>query len=262
VAGIYLAHDDAPPESDPCYPVTGVLCERCGLVQLLEVLSPAIYTGYRYSGTTSTIYQRYLDALAVELVDKFGCKHRRVVEIGCNDGYLLERLKNMGRNQVAGFEPATSLAPMLSERGIEVIPDLFGQGSAARMPFPKADLIVVRHVLEHIEDPNAFMAAIHECLSEDGLALIEVPDIDSIIDSHLFAHFYHEHQVYYSVRTLAALGGKHGLHVADSRIVEIHGGSVRMVFSKRQTSDTRKAPDISACGQRCEAYAAGCLGSA
>jgi ubiquinone/menaquinone biosynthesis C-methylase UbiE len=216
---------------------------------------PDIYSHYRYSGATSSSYRRYLDALAAELVERFGCKNRSVMEIGCNDGYLLEQLKEIGTNQVAGFEPAVCLAPMLKERGIEVIPELFEQDSAARMPFPKADLIVVRHVLEHIEDPNAFMAAVYECLSKDGLVLIEVPDIDSIIANQLYAHFYHEHQVYYSRQTLAVLGEKHGLQTVDSRIVDIHGGSVSMIFSKRPACGEHKAPDISTCGQRYDTYA-------
>jgi len=254
IAGIYVEVNAS--EEDPLYPLTAVLCESCGLVQLLDVLSPEIYEQYRYSGATSDSYCDYLDHLAAELIGRLGGSGKRVLEVGCNDGYLLTKLKQLGAAQIVGFEPSVHLSSILSSRGIPVIADVFDNRAASRLPFPKADLIVVRHVLEHIENPNDFMVAIHDCLSPDGLVFIEVPDIESIINNHLYAHFYHEHQVYYSASTLAALAKKHLLYCVETQRVPIHGGSVCMIFSKRSVTTCRSAPsDIPQCKRQCIDYA-------
>ncbi len=234
LAGTYVeAHERG---SEPSLPMHVGICERCGFVQLREVVLPEVYTGYRFVGTASSGYRGYLDALAEELVERHGLKGKRVVELGSSNGYLLGLLRDRGQNEVFGYEPSHELRVSSQEAGLQVTGSFFGPDTTGELPFGGVDAVVVRHVLEHIDDIDGFIGAISDVVPAGGLLVIEVPDLDSILERKNYFHFYHEHLSYFTAASLSSLVQRHGFNVTGQKVVEIHGGSL-LVFCEREGSD-------------------------
>ena len=259
VAGTYVTAEEF--GTEPLLPLTAVYCADCGLLQLVEVLPDEVYRQYRYVGTVSASYRTHLERSAQTLVDDWGMRNKRVVEIGCADGYFLRQMRERGGNQVFGYEPADQArAICVNENHIPATGSFFAAETLSECPLFPADAILFRHVLEHIDDLNGFMAAVSGALTPTGIVVIEVPDLGSILRQSLYFHFYHEHLSYFALGSLERLLARHGLIVADSRIVDIHSGSLYVICRKGQAQAFTDAPALADVRQFFDAvsdYAAG-----
>ena len=121
----------------------------------------------------------------------------RALEIGAGVGYLSARLRQGGW-AVDAIEPGEGYADQWTRHGIEVIADLF--------PTPRAkgpyDLIVFYTVLEHIAELQAFLDAVTDHLSSEGLAVLAVPDCTAEIDAGDPGMLLHEHCHYFTESSL------------------------------------------------------------
>jgi SAM-dependent methyltransferase len=230
VAGTYVTPGGEGQEA--LLPLTLAYCPDSALVQLREIFPPEIYANYRFVGTGSTSYTAHLEWCAADLMDRHGVRGKRVLELGCSNGRLLGLLRDRGDNAVFGYEPSTELQRECERAGIPSTNSFFSTSTLDRIPALPVDAVVVRHVMEHIDDPNDFVAAIGRVLAPEGVAIIEVPDLRSILDRKLYAHFYHEHVAYYSPESLARLFARHGFEVVEHRVVDIHGGSLYAAFRR------------------------------
>ncbi|MDD5673989.1 MAG: class I SAM-dependent methyltransferase, partial [Chitinivibrionales bacterium] len=108
---------------------------------------------------------------------RFLAPGQRILEIGCGNGRLLYLAQRDGM-QVEGIE----LSPLLMQSvqkllGITVSNVDFMQfDTRDKQHF---DAVIMRHVLEHLPDPVKAMRAVFALLRPGGIALIEVPNIDS-----------------------------------------------------------------------------------
>ena len=103
----------------------------------------------------------------------------RLLEIGCGNGRLLHLAQQSGWT-VAGLELSPFLAQSVtSQLGIPVeIANIDEPGLADRLGAGRFDVIVLRHVLEHLPDPHAVMALFRTLLSPAGHVVLEFPNID------------------------------------------------------------------------------------
>lgn len=238
VAGAYVSPQDPPP--DPVFPLSLLQCIACGLVQLRQSVTPAFYRRYSFMSGVASGYVSYLGHFAQHVSNTLG-SGKRVLEIGCSDGSLLELLRNAGFN-VAGFEPARDPALAAQRKQLDVVNQFFNERSACSSGFEKADLIVVRHVLEHIDDFSAIFQGIDQLAKPNATLLIEVPDLTSTIEHALFSNIYHIHPCYFDVRTMSDLLDRHGWRTAGSTIVNIFGGSL-LLWAQRK--GVTMGPDFS-----------------
>lgn len=97
----------------------------------------------------------------------------RILDIGCGNGAILQLARRAGW-EVAGTELDSAHAALLRDRlGLEVI-----AGTLRDVPAGTFDVIVMRHVLEHVPDPLGTVCDIAQRLGPGGLALLEFPNID------------------------------------------------------------------------------------
>ncbi len=220
---------DAP---EATYPLDLAVCPRCSLVQITETVPPeTLFREYPYFSSYSETMLAHVGRLVERLIDERALGARSlVVEIGSNDGYLLQYYRARGI-PVLGIEPAANVARVAREtRGIPTLCEFFGEGMARDLAGEgrRADVIHVHNVLAHVADLNGFVSGLGILLDAGGLAVIEVPYVKELIDRCEFDTIYHEHLSYFSLTALDRLFAQHGLVIADVARVPIHGGSLRL----------------------------------
>jgi SAM-dependent methyltransferase len=223
---------------DARYPLDVAFCADCALVQILETVPPEVLFGedYPYFSSFTDALLRHSEANVVaRIADRNLSSRSLVVELASNDGYLLQFYKARGI-PVLGIDPAPGPVAAAHAKGIETLLAFFGEGIARRLASTenrRADVIHANNVLAHVADTNGFVAGIATLLKDDGLAVIEVPYVRSLVDHGEFDTIYHEHLCYFSVTALDFLFRRHGLFLNHVEPLEIHGGSLRLFVEKR-----------------------------
>ncbi|MEK3789566.1 class I SAM-dependent methyltransferase [Paenibacillus sp. FSL K6-1230] len=217
------------------YPLHAFVCQDCFLVQLDEFESPKeIFSDdYAYFSSFSESWLRHAYNYVEMMVSKHGITNSsKVVEIACNDGYLLQYFieKNV---PVLGIEPATNVAKVAEEKGIPVISEFFGEEFAVGLSkdHGKADLIIGNNVLAHVPDINDFVKGMKELLSDEGIITLEFPHLLNLMKENQFDTIYHEHFSYLSFLTVSSIFSEFGLVIFDVEELPTHGSSLR-IFAK------------------------------
>lgn len=194
-------------------------CPECYAVQVMEPVPPAeLFSNYFYFSSATKTAKQHFEALAGE-IETDGL----VVEIGCNDGVLLEPLKARGIKAV-GVDPSgvcqaeNVIQSYFNSWTAEVIRELHG----------KASVIVACNVFAHVEDPSAFTDAAKSLLDRDGYMVIEVHSLGDMVSGLQYDWIYHEHRYYYSLLTLMRHFERHGMSLYDVEKIPTHGGSLRV----------------------------------
>jgi SAM-dependent methyltransferase len=218
-------------EMEPFYPLHVRICERCLLVQLPEYVAPEhIFTEYAYFSSFSDSWvqhaHRYVETMVVELGLSGGSF---VVEIGSNDGYLLQHFVARGI-PVLGVEPARNVAIAALERKVPTLTAFFGVHTAVDVVarHRRADLVIANNVLAQVPDLNDFVRGLAAVLAPRGLLTLEFPHLLRLIAERQFDTIYHEHFSYFSLLTAERILAAHGLSVVDVEELPTHGGSLRL----------------------------------
>jgi SAM-dependent methyltransferase len=219
-------------EPEETYPLDLVFCPNCALLQITETVPPEqLFRDYFYLSSFSDTVLHHADKLAERVIETRGLDSASlVVEVGSNDGYLLQYYK-CADIPVLGIEPAANIARIAeSERGIPTLCEFFSQALASRLRKQgrRADVIHAHNVLAHLSDLNGVVRGLKWLLKETGVAIIEVPYVKEMIDGGLFDTIYHEHLCYFSLTALDRLFRRHGLVIQEAERVNIHGGTLRI----------------------------------
>ena len=214
------------------YPLRLFVCEKCFLVQIDEYKrSEEIFSEkYAYFSSFSSTWLEHARQYVEMITPRLGLnKEAFVVEIGANDGYLLQYFKEKNI-PCLGIEPAKSTADVARDKGIEVVTEFFGTKLAERLVIEgrKADLIVGNNVLAHVPDINDFVKGLKMLLGKDGVITLEFPHLMRLIEENQFDTIYHEHFSYYSFHTVNQIFSEHGLVLFDVDELPTHGGSLRI----------------------------------
>lgn len=215
---------------EPFYPLRVYVCGSCFLVQLQQFQSPQqIFGDYAYFSSYSDSWLAHAQAYARLTLERFRLgAGSRVVEVACNDGYLLQFFREAGV-PVLGIEPARNVAAAAEAKGIPTICEFFGGALGARLAAEgrQADLLVANNVLAHVPDLNDFVEGIRQALKAGGAATLEFPHLLELIDHGEFDTIYHEHFSYFSLFSVEKVLAAHGLAVFDVERLPTHGGSLR-----------------------------------
>lgn len=226
---------DSPADSYKTYPLELYLCLQCSLVQLGETIPPEdMFVDYSYL----TSYSIPMVEHAKRLVDQVVAERNPqfVVEIGSNDGYLLQHYLPHGTPIVLGVDPSHIAADSARSKGIKTVEGFFGPLYAETIA-NQADIIHANNVLAHVPDLNDFVSGIATALKPSGTAIIEVPYLCKLIDNTSFDTIYHEHVFYFSLTALRGLFSRHGLTINHVDHIDTHGGSLRVWASKSGGED-------------------------
>lgn len=111
----------------------------------------------------------------VRILDKFFKKPGKVLEVGCSTGIMLDILKKEDW-ETWGVEPSKSGA-VAKKRGHKVVKNYFEK---TKLPKNYFDLVVMNHVLEHMDDPVRVLEKTKTVLKKGGIVYVDVPNIGSL----------------------------------------------------------------------------------
>jgi len=150
------------------------------------------------------------------------------LDIGCNDGTLLEAYKSKRLHRL-GIDPANNVTKSAVDKGFEIIDDYFSSEVFRKvLPNQKAKVITSIAMFYDLENPQKFVEDIKDTLSEDGLWVIELSYLPFMLQNNSFDTVCHEHLEYYSLRQMEWMFEKVGFKVQKVELNDINGGSFRL----------------------------------
>ena len=202
----------------------------CGLVQLLHSIpKDFLYKRYFYRSGINQTMNDNLSGIVKEAISKVELnKKDLVLDIGCNDGTLLQNYQNMDV-QLVGFDPAENMAQFSKKTGAQIIVNYFNENSFKKeFSNQKAKIITSIAMFYDLDDPNIFVKDISKILDSEGIWIIELSYLPLMIKQNAFDTIVHEHLEYYHLKVLERLFSKYGLKVVDIFLNEVNGGSIRL----------------------------------
>jgi len=163
-------------------------------------------------------------ALAL-LERRSGTRRGRLLDVGCSAGLFAELARASGWD-VLGIEPSQWLAARARERlGGNVLCARFEEAALDPGSF---DVVCLWDVLEHVLDPQAFLAKAAAVLRPGGLLALNVPNIQSWIARALGRRWpllLPEHLFFFSPASLRLLLARHGLADAELHLHPVSFGA-------------------------------------
>jgi SAM-dependent methyltransferase len=161
-------------------------CERCGSGRTVPVPQPEELNAFyakEYSYDAHLLISAEKRWRARNILDTaLPSGARRVLDVGCMYGYLLDEAKARGVTDAIGVELSAGPAKAAVANGHRVfcgsIED-FANGQGEGKDPGKFDLIVAQHVLEHVPDPVGFLECARGLLAPGGKVCIAVPNYDA-----------------------------------------------------------------------------------
>ncbi len=161
--------------------------------------------GYEATQAYSETFNTFHHKLAQHVIDRFGLKKKRVIEIGCGQGEFLSLLCDLGGNEGLGFDPAydPSRADVERSTGASFVADFYSDAYQTE----QADLFCCKMTLEHIPNTLSFMHGIRRAIGEKQNASLffMIPNADYILDEKAFWDVYYEHCSYFTPAALRRL---------------------------------------------------------
>jgi 2-polyprenyl-3-methyl-5-hydroxy-6-metoxy-1,4-benzoquinol methylase len=121
----------------------------------------------------------------------------RILDVGCAEGFFLARLGHEAEgSHLEGVEPS----PVYAAAAREVLPGaVIHEGMLEDVSLPEGsyDLITLRHVLEHLQDPLGALRMLASLLHPEGMLHVEVPDVTNWPAS-ISSLYHHEHLNYFT----------------------------------------------------------------
>lgn len=223
-----------------------VRCRNCGLIytnprptrEEISRYYPSQYSAFAFSqGGVAGLVRRTLLEREVRRVRSLIGGVRRVLEVGCGTGEYLAALHEVRGWSVMGLEPSPYAAQVARERGLEIVT---GTLEEARLADEAFDLVILRHVLEHLPSPSHTLGEVRRLLADDGLCLLTLPDIGSW-EARLIGRFWYEldlprHLYHFTKKSLLNLLAKHRFRVrciGHSHSPNIWIGSLRYALQEK-----------------------------
>lgn len=214
------------------FPLRVRVCQQCWLVQTEDYAhrEELFSAEYAYFSSTSSSWLEHSARYSETVTERLALgANSFVIEIACNDGYLLKNFLAKGI-PCLGIEPTASTAAVAEGLGIPVLREFFGESLGRELAAQgrQADLIAGNNVYAHVPDINDFTRGLTAALKPEGTVTLEFPHLMPLIEYAQFDTIYHEHFSYLSLTAVSRIFAAAGLRIWDVEELPTHGGSLRI----------------------------------
>ena len=215
------------------YPIEILFCEKCITGhQKYQIPKAELFPStYHYRSRFTADVLNGMKNLVARTEEVFGSLNgKKVLDIGCNDGSLLDFFKEKGAFTY-GIDP-TDAAYEAKEKGHDIICDYFSPESVK--DYTKVDVITFTNVFAHIEDLNSLLKAVSTVSNPDTLLVVENHYLGGVLYQNQFDTFYHEHPRTYSLNSFIHIAKTLGLDILSVEFPSRYGGNIRVVIGNKK----------------------------
>jgi NDP-4-keto-2,6-dideoxyhexose 3-C-methyltransferase len=202
----------------------------CGLVQLRHQaeLSEMYGASYGYFSSISPTMVSHLEEKVVDLIEFVKpVKGDVVLDIGCNDGTLLNAYGAESGLVRIGIDPSSKKFISNFQPHIQVVYDFFSENAVRSMIGERKCRIITSIAMFYdLEDPVAFMHQICSLLEKNGVWALELSYFPLLCTQLTYDQICHEHVTYFSLSQIDWMMKKTGMQILDVSFNDINGGSM------------------------------------
>lgn len=212
-------------------------CPQCHMVQIVKQpdRTKMFHENYAFYSSTSIRMASHFKQFAESVLEDYlKSPDPFVVEIGSNDGIILQHFASAGIRHL-GIEPSANVAQVAIDRGIQTVCEFFDEQLALQIveKHGQADAFLGANVMCHLPYIHSIIEGIKRILKPDGILQFEDPYIGDILENITYDQIYDEHVFLFSVSSIKYLFEQHGMEVIDIKPQETHGGSMRYVIAHK-----------------------------
>jgi len=220
------------------YPLNLIYFNDSGLTCLDCIVNPeTLFKNYLFKTSVNLPYLEHCEEMYSSLKKFTTKKGLNFCDIGGNDGSLLEVFKKLSDNEsdyYLNIDPSENLTKICKEKGIETICEFFSSEVAMKIE-KKFDFVISTNVFQHLKEIDSFVSGVKHIIDTNGVWVLEFPYWVHDMRTNQFDQIYHEHIYYYSIKPLNMLFDKHGMKILNIVSQKIHGGTLRVYISKKES---------------------------
>src|SRR3989344_1081051 len=229
LANAFLCEKDLT-DTEPLCPLEMYICSDCHLAQLIHIVDKeTLFSDYIYFSSGMPKLSEHFRQYAEDVINRFLKDRDLVVELGSNDGTLLQFFKDR-RFRPLGIDPAKNITIVANVHGIPTITDFFTESIAVQIVknAREAKVIIGNNVVAHINDYQDLGRAIKVLLHPEGVFVFEAPYLVDMFENLKFDTIYHEIVSYLAINPLAYLFKQFHLEIFEVQHVQAQGQSIRV----------------------------------
>ncbi|HUS01276.1 MAG TPA: class I SAM-dependent methyltransferase [Chitinophagaceae bacterium] len=205
----------------------------CGLLQMEHSVPPEIlYAAYWYRSGTNTTMRDHLKGIADSALDLVKKKNSKVLDIGCNDGTLLNYYPSSFDKY--GCDPSDVAQEV---KNATVVQDIFPSAELFKaIDDKKMDIITSIAMFYDLENPVEFVRSIKRLLSPEGIWIFEMSYMPTMLELDSYDTICHEHLEFYSLAVLEKIAAMANMKIFKILFNDINGGSIRCYATHKESS--------------------------
>ncbi|WP_435163242.1 class I SAM-dependent methyltransferase [Candidatus Pelagibacter bacterium nBUS_25] len=204
------------------------------LVQLYENPPPnkMFNKNYAFLSSTSNFMKDHFKKYAETIKKIINKKNFSILEVGCNDGILLENFKSQDH---LGVEPSKNVCEIAKKKKLNVINKFFNEKllKTPSLKKKKFDVICGANVFCHIPNLEQLFKTAETLLDKNGIFVIEEPYLGDVVEKISYDQIYDEHIYIFSIHSINKIASFFNLEAFHAERQKTHGGSMRYYLSKK-----------------------------
>jgi cyclopropane fatty-acyl-phospholipid synthase-like methyltransferase len=222
------------------------VCPECWQVQLGEMPPPPVlFADHPYVTGLNQPVVKHFEWLAAYLVKKLQlAANSLVLDVGCNDGTLLDKFRNLGMRTL-GIDPGKRTGELADQKQLILAKTFWNEasGTALQTLAINPDLITATAVFYHVPDLHSFIAGLKQVMRPNTTFVAQCVYLRDVLEKAQADHCYLEHSAIHSVAPLQRLFRSHGMRILDVEFHPIHGGSF-LVYAGFQNHPLPTSPRV------------------
>jgi SAM-dependent methyltransferase len=217
------------------YYINIIFCKKCIIAynQILIDSKKLFPKKYHYRSNLTKDVLLGLKDLVDETKKKYGILNGKVIlDIGCNDGSLLNYFKTKGAKTI-GVEPTK--AALCASKNHKVYNNYFSKKVALNIKkkYKSIDYITFTNVFAHIGDLKLLIKNLKLIIDNKTKIIIENHYLGSVIEKKQFDTFYHEHPRTYSLCSFIKIAKMLGMYIENCSFKKRYGGNIRVIIGNK-----------------------------